>query len=293
MPGPTVSVIIPAYNAAGYLDRAVQSVLAQTYPVTEILIVDDGSRDETFERAEAMPPPVRAIRKANGGPASARNLGAREATGEWLAFLDADDAWLPGKLERQMGLAAPDVGLVHCLYKATIHPPDFVTFDNLWERNCIATSTVVVRADVFGELGGFDEDRELVGVEDYNLWLKVAAGKWSLRTLQENLVSYTPASGSLTQQVERFARAELSCLGKTAQTLGLDAAVVQSRRLRILDQYGRELLYYRHMKQAREYLGEALRGEFSPGRFVWWGASLASSSIWKAWSRVRGRSHAG
>ena len=98
----SVTVIIPAYNGAAYIARAVESALAQTHKPLEVLVVDDGSTDRTAEIVAAMPPPVRLIRKENGGPASARNLGAREAKGNWLALLDADDLWQPVKLETQI-----------------------------------------------------------------------------------------------------------------------------------------------------------------------------------------------
>jgi glycosyltransferase involved in cell wall biosynthesis len=289
MAAPSVSVIIPAYNAAGYLERAVNSVLAQTYLPHEILIVDDGSRDTTFEVAKAMPPPARAIRKENGGPAAARNRGAKEATGEWIAFLDADDTWLPEKLERQMALATPETGIVHCLCGDSRRPPDLLTFDELWKRNSITTSSVLMQRDVFWKFGGFDEDPLLVCVEDHNLWLKVAAGAWRIRTLQENLVSYTPASGSLTQQVERFARAELANLDKLAQALHLDSEMVEQRRIGLLDEYGRELLYYRHLEPARRFLRSAMTQRFSAARLAWWSASLAPRKIWTVLDRLRGR----
>lgn len=98
-----VSAVIPAYNAAGCVGRAIRSVLAQTRPVIEILVIDDGSCDDTSSVAERFGPPVRVIRQANAGPSAARNRGAWAARGEWLAFLDADDTWLPPKLERQAG----------------------------------------------------------------------------------------------------------------------------------------------------------------------------------------------
>lgn len=289
----TVSVIIPAYNAESFLDRAVQSVVSQSYPVQELIIVDDGSRDGTFECASAMPAPVRAFRQKNAGPAAARNTGAKEATGEWIAFLDADDAWLPGKLERQMQLATADTGLVHCLYRDDLHPPDEIGFDDLWDLNTIATSTVIVRRDVFRSLGGYDEDKAIVGVEDYNLWLKLAAAEWKIRTLQQKLVAYTPAGGSLTSQVERFARAELTNLDKIAKELAVDPGRVRLKRASILDQYGRDLLYYRHIPEARKYLSRALREGFSLQRLAWWLASQAPQGLWSMWSGIRGRSHAG
>ncbi|MBV1799994.1 glycosyltransferase [Siccirubricoccus sp. G192] len=137
-----VSVIIPAYNAARSLPRTIDSVLAQTVPPAEIIVVDDGSADETAAVAEAYGDRVRVIRKPNGGPASARNLGAREATGEWLALLDADDQWLPEKLERQLPYTRPpEVGLVHALIcQQPMNVPLRLTFEDLWDRNWICNS---------------------------------------------------------------------------------------------------------------------------------------------------------
>src|SRR5215831_9228869 len=98
---PEISVVIPAYNAEGCVGRAIESALSQTHRPIEVLVVDDGSLDGTSEVVASYPAPVRLLRKANGGPASARNLAAREARGDWLALLDADDSWLPEKLERE------------------------------------------------------------------------------------------------------------------------------------------------------------------------------------------------
>src|SRR5690348_10269988 len=112
---PTVSVVIPAFNAAEYIGQAIDSVLAQTHQPIEIIVVDDGSTDQTAQIAAAYPAPVRVLRKPNGGPASARNMGIAAATGSWIALLDADDRWLANKLERQLRHVADDVTLVHTL----------------------------------------------------------------------------------------------------------------------------------------------------------------------------------
>ena len=90
---PSVSVVIPAFNAARFIGRALENVLNQTVPVLEIIVVDDGSTDDTATVASRYAPLVRVARKSNAGPASARNLGASLARGEWLAMLDADDWW--------------------------------------------------------------------------------------------------------------------------------------------------------------------------------------------------------
>ncbi len=97
----SISVIIPSYNRAQVLTKAVQSVLAQTAPPLEIIIVDDGSTDDTARQCAAMGAAVRYFRKDNGGVSSARNFGIRQAQGDWLAFLDSDDEWFPDKLEKQ------------------------------------------------------------------------------------------------------------------------------------------------------------------------------------------------
>src|SRR4051794_33800451 len=173
---PTISVLIPAYNAATHLARAVESALAQTLAPLEILVVDDGSRDRTPEIAAAFGDPVRLIRKENGGPASARNRGAAEARGAWLALLDADDWWFPEKLSRQMQHAAdPEVGMIHCIpdHRDWVIPP-VLSFDDMWDRNWISNSSVLIRCSAFAELGGFNEAKELISVEDYNLWMRIA-----------------------------------------------------------------------------------------------------------------------
>lgn len=105
----TVSVIIPCYNAAPFLCETLNSVLAQTYQPLEVLVVDDGSTDESAAIADSYGPPVRVIRQENQGESVARNRGIEEAQGEWIAFLDADDVWKPEKLEKQVAEIAEDV----------------------------------------------------------------------------------------------------------------------------------------------------------------------------------------
>ncbi len=155
----SVSVILPAYTAGHRIARASDSALAQTRPVLEIIVVDDGSTDDTADVASGFGPPVRVISKPNGGPASARNLAASLAQGDWLAMLDADDWWFPRKNEIQLAhMAGEDIGLSHCrLDHRTERPPDELTFDDLWERNWISNSSVLLRRSIFDAVGGFAE----------------------------------------------------------------------------------------------------------------------------------------
>src|SRR5262249_59293001 len=106
---PTISVVIPCYNGARFLRETLASVLAQTLPPLEVLVIDDGSTDDSGAVAESFGPPVRVIRQPNQGESVARNRGIEEAKGEWVGFLDADDLWNPDKLERQWQVGDPDV----------------------------------------------------------------------------------------------------------------------------------------------------------------------------------------
>ncbi len=254
----TVTVIIPAYNAAAYIARTVESALAQTHLPLEILVVDDGSKDRTAEIVAAMPPPVRLIRKENGGPASARNLGAREAKGTWLALLDADDLWQPDKLAAQLRLGAdPTVGLIHCLpdHRSAV-VPDRLTFDMMWDQNWIINSSVLIRREAFRSLGGFNEARELISVEDYNLWIRVAASPWQILTCQQILVHYTRGIG-ISSNSERFMKASLFNVEGLGQKLNLPARTIQRKRNQIIFDFGRKALFERELPVARKLFWQA------------------------------------
>ena len=113
---PKISVIIPTYNRAGILNRAIQSVFNQTFRDFELIVVDDGSTDDTA-RSVASLPSIKYLSQNHSGVSKARNLGIEHARGEWLAFLDSDDKWLPEKLERQINYANahPEIRIFHSL----------------------------------------------------------------------------------------------------------------------------------------------------------------------------------
>ena len=145
----TVTVVIPAYNAGRWIVETIRSALDQTHAPLEVIVVDDGSTDDTAAVAERFPAPVRVLRKSNGGPASARNRGIAAASGTWIALLDADDRWLPCKLERQLALATPDVALIHTALvddEESLGLPEVLSFDDLWTANRIANSSVLIPA---------------------------------------------------------------------------------------------------------------------------------------------------
>lgn len=183
---PAVSVVIPAYNAQDFLAEAIESALGQSVSPLEVLCVDDGSHDATVEIAKGYG--VQVIKQQNGGPAKARNAGLAAANGEWIAFLDADDVWLPEKLERQLGLVNESVGLVYTdrvnfgdTAGVGERQSDSVTLHSgrvleplLIRGNFITLSSVLVRRDLIAKVGGFDTNRELMRCEDWDLWLRLA-----------------------------------------------------------------------------------------------------------------------
>ena len=237
----SVSVIIPAYNAEAYIGRAIESVLAQTVPVLEVIVVNDGSDDATVGAASTFGDRVKVISKPNGGPASARNLAARYATGDWLATLDADDWWFPYKNEIQLARTNwPVIGMSHCLFDhRNDRPPAELTFQDLWSNNWVGNSSVLLRRSIFANIGGFNEDPRLISVEDYNLWLRIAAAGVRIRTCSHILVHYTTGIG-ISSNPQRLMQASLFNLADVAEKCSLPAAMIEQKRSEILALFGRE-----------------------------------------------------
>ena len=186
---PRVSVIIPTYNYGRYISEAVESVLAQTYTDFEVIVVDDGSTDQTPQVLERYTGVIRYIRQENMGVVEARNRGIRESRGEFIAFLDADDKWISNKLALQVGAMdeKPEVGLVHANYfilnergdlKERIRrypriPRSGWIFPYLLCANFVMTSSVMVRRICFDHLELF-QNRWKNNSSDYEMWLRIA-----------------------------------------------------------------------------------------------------------------------
>jgi len=286
----SITAVIPAYNAQPFLARAIESVLSQTFAPAEILIIDDGSNDDTFEIASAYNRQVKAFKKANGGPASARNFGIERAQGDWIALLDADDVWLPQKLEEQIKLIDTEVGLIHSNVRRRLNSNSSeTTFEGLWVRNCILNSSVLLRRDAFLQVGGLDEDPTLIGVEDYNLWLRIAAAGWKILGSTEELCLYTPAVGSLSHQVLRFSTAELANARKLSKLLHLSPDELRLKELSIFDEYGLELLHIRDLTHARDYFLQGLYRQVTLRRVLRYAATLLPKSLLNLRRAVAGR----
>jgi glycosyltransferase involved in cell wall biosynthesis len=280
-----VSVVIPAYNAERVLARAIRSALAQTLRPLEIIVVDDGSTDGTYDVAASFGPEVTVFRQKNTGPSGARNFGIENAKGEWIAFLDSDDQWKPNKLEAQLPLLSkPSVALVHSrpgMHDGEVLPDQF-TFETLWKRNYIFTSTAIIRRSVINSVGGFHTG--LMTSEDYHLWLRVAHGGHLIVGSSEDLCVYSPEDGSLSGDADRMLKGELASLDLLAAQLGLSKEMVEKKRAAVFTFYGEDFLHSRNMGRARRVFAAALKREPTARRL-----KLFATSCLPGWLLNAGR----
>jgi glycosyltransferase involved in cell wall biosynthesis len=270
----TISAIIPTYNYGRFLREAIDSVLAQTYPVLELIVVDDGSTDDTPQILASYGDRVRAIFQTNGGVGVARNRGIAQARGEYVAFLDSDDVWLSRKLEKEIALfdADPDLGLVHSGAE---------TFDNSgktlvvslsgmegWigpellrlDQTVIAApgSGTIVPKRIAEEIGGFDP--ELQPSEDWDFCYRIAT-RYRVGFVPEVLVRYRMHGSGIHLNIPRMENGMLMALEKAFRSP--DPAVQSLRKHaygrihRILAgcyfQRGETRNFFRHMLKSVRY----------------------------------------
>jgi glycosyltransferase involved in cell wall biosynthesis len=242
----TISVIIPTYNYARFLGEAIDSVLAQTRPALEIIVVDDGSTDDTPRILAEYGDRIRVIRQENLGASAARNTGIAAARGEWLAFLDSDDLWRPQKLECDAARIAadPDLGMVHCGAEQFDNTgqtlfvflggregwvaPDLLRLD----REVIAApgSGLTVRKTAAEEAGGYDP--RLEAAEDWDFCYRVAC-RYRAGFIPEVLARYRLHGSGRHLNIRKMENGMLMALEKAFQS---SDPAVQSLRSRT---YGR------------------------------------------------------
>lgn len=225
---PSVSVIIPCYNHGRYLAHAVRSVLAQSYTNWEAIIVDDGSTDETHHvAAQFTDARIRYIHQRNQGLAAARNAGILAAQGRYLAFLDADDEWAPGFLDRCTNVLDGAPHLVGVYTQSYMIDPEgnrlpqsggiVVAPEHLYERLLVrgffTVHAVLVTADVVKEVGMFDTNLPGRGAEDWDLWLRIAC-RYPMIGLPEPLAGYRIHPVSMATNVAEMHASRVSSLAK-------------------------------------------------------------------------------
>jgi glycosyltransferase involved in cell wall biosynthesis len=238
---PVVSVIIPAYQAARHIGETLDSVLHQTFKAYEIIVVNDGSPDtDDLERVLApFGDRVIYLKRENGGPAAARNTGIRAARGEYLAFLDSDDLYLPEHLQEQLGfMKSGGYDFTYCDALLFGHSPlaghtfmelvpseGEVTFETLLAAQCtVITSTVVARKQPILDAGLFDEKHTyIVPAEDYDLWLRLAKRGTRMAFQQKPLIKHRKHAESLSANSVRAFEGALHVLNRVEQEDSLTA----------------------------------------------------------------------
>lgn len=267
---PAVSVIIPTFNRARLVERAMRSVLAQTIEDFEIIVIDDASTDNTRWVVDRIDDSrIRYLHhESNRGGAAARNSGIEVATGTYIAFLDSDDRWLPHKLERQIPLLSsqPNVGLAYSGYEVVDDvgrviervTPRFrgQLYSLLLRRNCMGASTVVVRAACLNRIGGFDE--RLPSCQDWDLWIRCAR-HYRVDYIPEPLMQYTRSTQSIriSRDVESSIRGHNMIIDKHLDPSATNYDhILAEHHFRL----GKRLFLEGHHHMATSYFQSAFRG---------------------------------
>ena len=281
MTDPTVSIIIPAYNTAPTLPRAIDSVLGQTFSDYEILVVDDGSKDDVNAAVAPYGERVRLIRQNNAGASAARNNGARHARGRYLAFLDADDFWHPLKLELQLVAfrERPDIAL--CWTKGThwdpaeppapgafpefapeLKRPEYVDdFREIFLSPYLGTPGVMMSRETFERVRGFRED--LAAAEDIDLWLRATFGAVAAR-IRAPLFYVVVSPGGLTHTLKDKAfRNNLQVIeefcANNPEFSRKERATVRRARAKVYENWGSDELVRGNASSARSLLARSVR----------------------------------
>jgi glycosyltransferase involved in cell wall biosynthesis len=275
---PTISVVIPAYNAESTILETISSVQQQTLSDVELIVINDGSTDRTPELLHTIKDSrLRIFSYENGGLCVARNRGISHATGEFISFLDADDLWTPDKLELQLAALQqhPDAGVAYSWTyfmdekegSRSFHPcePVFIegkVYAELLVKNFIASgSNVLIRRQAVESVGEFDPKCE--GTADWDYWLRLATN-WSFVVVPELQVFYRRSSGSMSSKVEKMKKEALIVLEKAYQAAPQNFQHLKKKSLAWIYQYCTDS-YLRHstdmkgIQQAGWHLYMAIR----------------------------------
>jgi teichuronic acid biosynthesis glycosyltransferase TuaG len=297
---PRVSVIIPAHNAAPFIEDTIDSVRSQTFADWEIVVADDGSSDRTWELLHSAGPRVRSLhRDVAGGPAVARNLALEHASGEFAAFLDADDLLLPRYLESQLARyqaassQAGDVGLVACDARILIGDryADYTHLERIRDRDApITLKRVLRRNPIYGaclvptpvgeSVGWFDP--ELFGTEDFGLWIKILEAGYRAVLNPEVLAVYRRIAGTVSSNL-----ASQGLNNRRAYELALARGRLRPAERRIAR---RAIRYNRAMEEvavarfARGTRGSTIPRLRSLPLLVW--VALSNPRRWPEWLEV-------
>lgn len=276
---PKVSVIIPTYNRAHYITEAIESVLAQTYSHFEIIVIDDGSTDDTREILKKYTDKMKYLYQPNQGVAVARNRGLREARGEYVAFLDSDDCWVAEKLEKQVAYLNehPEVAVVcaevflidsaGCVLRHLRHDPTLpLTFDNLFDQSLVHVPTTLVRKRCVEAVGGFDPS--LRTSQDYDLWLRMSH-RWPFHYMDEPLAKYRVHEKALTCDFDARLKNNLIIFHRPEITAGMSWLKRRNRIAKVYYQYAVLNFEANRFLNAASCFGMAILTTPAIGMYYW------------------------
>jgi len=307
---PRISAIIPAYNAVEHLPRAIASTLAQVFAPAEIIVVDDGSTDGTFDVAASLGPPVRVVRQENAGAAAARNRGVSESLGDFVAFLDADDEWKPRHLANAVRAFEkhPDLQWYCDAFEVValdgktsvrgLHGPGdggdgtFLQDSLLAQARSafLSTNGVIVRRAALDEVGVFDTS--LPTGEDRDLWFRLGLQYRTIGYCAEPGSIYHSRAGSLTSRLnliraDRFVEVSLRQFALADQMGPREA----SRAATLLGRWAEEMMWvlYRSDRKAdatyvRRRLAQVMRPRW---RFIGWLYHITPRALWCLAGRLK------
>ena len=250
---PIVSVIIPAFNASAFVAKAIESVLLQPYRPVDITVVDDGSNDGTMDILLSYKNQIQIYRQENKGPAAARNLALATARGKYIMFLDADDSILPQKLSKQVEILErrPAIGWTYCdveyinekgqrLYLASEHfsyanrgSLNGILFSEILRGNFIPVHAPLIRRECLFAVTPFDEDKQLIGVEDWDLLLRLSS-RYDAFYFPEVLARCVVHPGSLSADPQARENRRFHLLDKTIHNYDRDIRALGITGLKVI-----------------------------------------------------------
>ena len=302
---PKVSVVMPTYNRAHLIGRAIQSVLNQTYQDFEIIVVDDGSMDNTEKVIREFQKKDKRIlyiqHEKNKGEAAARNTGIEVAKGEYIAFQDSDDEWLPEKLEKQMRVfatAPPEVGVVYTGFwriendKKVYIPFSWVKrkegdiYEELLKANFIGTPVAIVRKECFEKAGLFDE--MLPHLVDWELWIRISKF-YEFKCVDEPLLTSPFTPDSISANKEALIKALKIILSKHFDDFAKNKKILSKHYFSI----GINLCSSNEIKDGRKYFIKAVKANPLNVKFLlvvflsFFGQNTYNKAV-KSYQKIRG-----
>lgn len=276
---PLISIVVPAYNAELFIEDALNSIYRQSVSDYEIVVVDDGSTDSTYDKVNGWAnghPAIhlKIVRQENKGIGGARNTGINSSSGSYIAFLDADDVWLEPKLENviQHFKKSPNLDLVcHDEWieengrkiKRNYCGPYKSYRDLLYKGNTISTSATVVKREKALTAGGFSEDLSFNGVEDYEFWLRLAKINCSIKYINVILGVYRVFGQGITAKIGEHCQHNLNVVNARFQEwqpkTPLYKYLMRKRRADIIRGGGRAFMRTRDRNNAHRYFLKALK----------------------------------